>query len=163
MSDDEPPTLTLVEGTSTALERCTEMQRRFVEAFTGEAAGNATEAVKLAKLHGPDDSASAIRQRGHRFKTTPTVQAAIVESFEAIRSAAVMDRFERQSTLTTIARNTGALDADRIRAIMVLGKMQGDFVERHDVRVSQVAEVRFVLPSNGRGPAPPGGVIENDE
>lgn len=119
----------------------TPKQRAFVEAYTGPSAGNATDAARRAGYTG---SAATLAVTGTRALKIPKIRAAIDAIVEQTRSRAVMDRRERVELLTSIAR--GEVDdwadmedgpgprraklKDRIRAIELLGKMDGDYLDR---------------------------------
>lgn len=120
----------------------TEKQRRFVEAYTGAAEGNATEAARMAGYSGDGGTLAVTATRTLRVAK---VAEAIAEATEPVRSAAIMDRKERQELLTTIARggDPEAKPSDRLRAIEVLGKMQGDFIERSEQRVTTNIDPRL--------------------
>jgi hypothetical protein len=76
-----------------------------------------------------------------------------------------MEREERQRMWSAIARGEATLQvmkrgrivkvpwpsADQLKASITLGRAQGDFIERHEHKVTGVVEV--VLPDNGRGDA----------
>lgn len=130
--------------------KLTEKQLRFVEAFTGEAQGNATRAARLAGYGGNE---AALAVRGAELVRNRKVQEAIARATEAVRSRAIATREERQEFLTEMMRATELEPKDRIKACEVLGKIQGDFVERHEVE-HKTAVVSFVFEDNGRGPAP---------
>jgi phage terminase small subunit len=135
--------------------KLTEKQRRFVEAFTGPAAGVATEAARMAGYSGGD---TALGVTGHRLLKDPKIAALVEKASAEVRGAAIMDRQERQETLSRIARGDepDARTSDQIKAIELLGKMQGDFIEKHHVTHEGTARVVF-YPDNTRGPAPADG------
>lgn len=140
----------------------TEKQRRFVEAYTGEANGNGAEAARLAGYAGDSNTLKSVAAEN---LTKPDIAAAIQAALEPIRKAAILTRERRQELLSKFAEGTDptAMDdgpdapfvpvKDRIKAIEVLGKMQGDFVEKVEVK-HDVATVQFVYPDNGRVPPP---------
>ena len=117
----------------------TEKQRRFVEAFT--ASGNATEAARRAGYRYPQAQGAETLRR-------PAVAAAI----EALRAeetaAAIAERHERQAYWTAVMR--GEPDAEgnrptiseRLRASEILGKAQGDFIERREVTGQGAVELQ---------------------
>jgi len=72
---------------------------------------------------------------------------------KTVTRRAILTREQRQELLTQFANNDGIEPKDRIKAIEVLGKMQGDFIERREVE-HRGAAVSFVFEDNGRGPAP---------
>ena len=195
------------------MARLTDKQRRFVEAYRG----NAKEAARAAGYKGGEN---ALAVRGHRLLRTPAVAAAIRERSRTSRGAevdelsalddqqrafveqylqhgdaiaaaraagyrshadraaellrdpvvfaaikaeeerrsslpAMMEREERERLLAEIARDETASPKDRIAAIVALGRMQGDFLERveHSGEVGGLARV-VVWHGNGRGPEP---------
>jgi phage terminase small subunit len=109
----------------------TERERRFVEAYMGAAAGNATKAARLAGY-----SATTARKQGSRLVTKGHIRAAIRE--RANDDPAVWTREDRQRFWTSVARGVeggypDALLRDRLKASELLGKSQADFVERVEV------------------------------
>jgi len=144
----------------------THKQRAFVEAYTGAAEGNATEAAAMAGYKGNRRTLEAV---GRENLGKPRVASAIEEINERLSSARIATAEERQAFYTAILRGEGlephvtpkgdVVDAgptfkDRLKAGELLGKMQGDFIEKVDVQVTG-ADVRFVYPDNGRVPPPP--------
>ncbi len=118
----------------------TEKQRRFVEAYTGPAMGNATEAARMAGYADPDANA-------HRLISHDGIRREIEKARAPTTHRAILTREERQEILSELGRGAEK-ESDRIRAVEVLGKMQGDFIERHEVAVS--GQVQVYLPDNGR-------------
>lgn len=132
----------------------TERQRRFVEAYSANG-GNASDAAKQAGYSKP-------HPQGAQNLRNPTIIAAIEALREETTSRAIATREERQSFWTAVLR--GEVDdggappplKDRIRAAELLGKAQGDFLERKEVTgpgggpVQTEAVVQVHLPSNGR-------------
>lgn len=106
-----------------------ERERRFVDAYMGPAAGNASEACRLAGY-----SIKAATVQGARMLAKASIQSAIAERVTADPQIATRD--ERQRLWSDIAFGRGVYaDAalkDRIRASELLGKSQADFVERHE-------------------------------
>ena len=91
----------------------------------GPAAGNATEAAKLAGY-----SAKTARQIGSRLLTKVDVANALT-----VRQAgdpAIATREERQRFWASTMRSADVPWKDRLRASELLGKSGGDFVERHE-------------------------------
>lgn len=125
-----------------APEKLTEKQRRFVEAFMGKAAGNATEAARLAGYRGTDNT---LRVVGAENLSKPAIAAAV----SAIQQAdpLIADRNERQRFWTDVMRGVvedhkvvtedgiatvipvPASLPDRLRAAELLAKASGDFVK----------------------------------
>jgi len=132
----------------------TERQRRFCEAYAANG-GNGVQAARSAGYSTPQEQASENLRKPK-----------VVEALEALRhettQAAIATREERQAFWTAVLR--GEVDdggappplKDRIRAAELLGKSQGDFLERKEVSgpgggpVQTEAVVQVYLPSNGR-------------
>lgn len=120
----------------------TEKQRRFVEAYVGAACGNATEAARLAGYSGNDVT---LATTGSENLRRPPIAAAIAAASKPIRKAAIMDQAERQELLTQIAKSAEEETRDRLRSVELLGKMQGDFIERSVVEVKAADAMRSQL------------------
>jgi len=108
----------------------TERERRFVEHYMGEAAGNATKAARLAGY-----AKNTAEKQSSRLLGKVGIQHAIAARAQS--DPAVWAREERQQFWTDVARGQGryakASLKDRLRASELLGKSQADFVERHQV------------------------------
>lgn len=107
---------------STALS---ERERRFVEAYMGEAAGNATKAAELAGY-----SQKSARQQGQRLCTKAAIRAAIDARQE--NDELVADRKERQAFWSSTMRDNDQKMPDRLKASELLGRSGADFIERHE-------------------------------
>lgn len=110
--------------------KLTEKQRRFVEAYMGEAAGNGTEAARLAGYKG---SAKTLGVVATENLAKPSVRAAIDARVAA--DPKIATRQQRQEFWTKVM--LGEEDAemrDRLKASELLGKSQADFVEKHEHR-----------------------------
>lgn len=106
----------------------TERERRFVEAFMGPAAGNATKAAELAGYS--KKSASRI---GYRLSRKVQVRKAIEDRADNDPKAATREERQRFWTDVMLGRApfTEAGMRDRLKASELLGKSQGDFVDTH--------------------------------
>ena len=93
----------------------------------GQAAGNATEAARLAGYSG---SESALGVTGHDNLKNPKIAKAIKQRQDS--DPAIATREERQRFWTEVMNNPQADMKDRLRASEILGKASGDFVERHE-------------------------------
>jgi|SRR5690554_820481 len=118
-------------GASASEAGLTEKQRRFVEAYMGAAAGNATEAARLAGYGGDENTLS---QTGHQNLRNPKISEAINERVDS--DPLVMTRFDRQRFWSRVVQGK-ELDGedpaqmrDRLKASELLAKAQGDFIER---------------------------------
>ena len=104
----------------------TEKQRRFVEAYMGAARGNATEAAAIAGYRGNRVTLQAI---GKENLGKPLIRQALAERQSS--DPLILTREDRQRELSRIAM--GSEDehtSDRLRAIDLLNKMGGDYLER---------------------------------
>ncbi|MEM6532951.1 MAG: terminase small subunit [Myxococcota bacterium] len=127
----------------------TEKQRRFVEAYLGEACGNATEAARQAGFAG---SRTTLQQVGHENLRKPHIRDAIDERTES--DAFVLTREGRQRFWSQVMNDPNVEMRHRLRASELLGRSQGDFVDRSSEsdRNAEAQIVVFEYPDNGRGP-----------
>lgn len=133
--------------------KLTEKQRRFVDAYLGEAAGNATEAARLAGYKGNDNTLASVGTENLR-------KPAIAEAITLLQrdDPLVASRVERQRFWTRVMMEGEAEMKDRLRASELLAKSGRDFIDRvehsgpdgkpieHEVKARIVA----YLPSNDR-------------
>jgi phage terminase small subunit len=129
--------------------KLTEKQRRFVEAYMGKAAGNATEAARLAGYKGSENTLKAV---GSENLTKPDIAAAVKKRVES--DPLILDRKARMELLSKIARGeekdvtvsfgkANKIDPklkERLAAMDQLAKMSGDY------RETTVIEGDFVPP-----------------
>jgi len=104
----------------------TEKHKRFVEAYCGPAAGNATKAAEIAGV--PHRSASTM---GARWLGKVWIQKAIADRQDRREKKSIADADERDEILTKIARRGSAASKDRIAAVKELNKVSG----RHTLNV----------------------------
>ena len=99
----------------------------------GKCAGNATQAARRAG-YGSTENAAGVA--GHELLRNPKIQDAIQARVQA--DPAIMTREERQRMWSQMARGEGrfrhATIAEMREASVVLGKSQGDFVDKQDIR-----------------------------
>ena len=140
-------------------------QAAFVNHYTsGPTRGNATRSAEAAGYGGTEQ---ALNVTGSRLLSNPKVAAALQGMHEAARTEAIMDLRERKEILTRIARgeitepkmmgsgDTASVEdvcqtKDRIKAIEVLSKIEGDFVTR--VETDGPIRIEWRLPMNPRVP-----------
>jgi phage terminase small subunit len=121
-----------------------EKQRRFVEYYTGVSQGSATDAARRAGYAHPD-------RQGPRLLRNVVIAECLAQASAEVRSTAIATREERQEFLTAMMRGEEPGEPkDRIKATEILGKMQGDFIERHHVTTDGPL-VSVYVPDNGRG------------
>lgn len=111
-------------------KKITAKQRKFVQAFLGEAQGNATKAAKLAGYGSP-------KQEGHRLTNADQykhVQDEIAEQMQKRVEGAILTRQQRMQALSIIGL-VAEKPSDKVKAIDVLNKMDGLYVQRHELTV----------------------------
>ena len=105
----------------------TPKQRKFVEAYTD----NATAAA-LAAGYSPKTAYS----QGQRLLKKVEIITAIKKRETKALKPLIATREERQKFWTQMMVNPDAKDMDKLRASELLGKSEGDFIERREVEVS---------------------------
>ena len=99
----------------------TRKQMAFVAAFHG----NAAEAARAAGY-----SAKTAKAIGSELLTKPDIKEAIQERERERTDAMIATREERQSFWTAILRDPETELRDRLRASELLGRSEGDFLEK---------------------------------
>ncbi len=99
----------------------TRKQMAFVAAFHG----NAAEAARAAGY-----SAKTAKAIGSELLTKPDIKEAIQERERERTDSMIATREERQRFWTTILRDPETDLRDRLRASELLGKSEGDFLEK---------------------------------
>ena len=127
--------------------KLTPRMRAFVEAYLGEG-----EAVgwRSAEIAGYTGSRKTLTEQSSRLLASNVIKAEIERVRGSLTSERIMTATRRQELLSEFAEDTSAEYKDRIKAIEVLGKMQGDFIERRETTVNGGAMVVVTIPSNGR-------------
>jgi phage terminase small subunit len=138
---------------ATMTTKLTEKQRRFVEAYMGQAAGNATEAARLAGYKGNDITLGAV---GAENLKKPQIIEALKERVDDC--PLIMSRKELQEFWTRVAKGE-ELDGkdlpvmrDRLKASEMLGKSQAVFVDKVEHSGTVESKVQLYIPDNGRTP-----------
>lgn len=126
----------------------TPKERLFCEAYAGAANGVGKTAAELAGYKGTDGS---IRVKASVLLSKPHIQAELERLRASVTTKAAATREERQEFLTRMMRNEKASTKDRIKACEVLGRMQGDFIEKREHSINGAAQVLLYVPNNGRG------------
>ena len=106
----------------------TEKQRRFVEAYMGAAAGNGTEACRLAGYSGSVPTLANMAKENLR---KPYIAHEIDRL--AQEDPLTASRVERQRFYTSLVRDDKEETRDRLKACELLGRTQGDFIERREI------------------------------
>jgi phage terminase small subunit len=108
----------------------TEKQRRFVEAYMGEAAGNASKAAKIAGYRG---NSVTLGQVGAENLQKPQIKSAIAARVR--KDPRVAKRKDLQAWWTEIMHDRMAELKDRLRASELLAKSQGQFISRSQLEL----------------------------
>ncbi|MDD3813119.1 MAG: terminase small subunit [Desulfocapsaceae bacterium] len=106
-------------------EKLTEKQRRFCEAYSTNG-GNALRAAASAGYSKPN-------QQGSQNLEKLAIQGAIERLRQETTSTAIMTREQRQEMWSDIIRDKTKPDMVRLRASELLGKSQGDFIDRKEL------------------------------
>lgn len=114
-------------------------QKKFIEFYEG----NATEAAIKAGY-----SKDTARSIGQENLTKPDIQKAIQSRQEKNINPKIADRNERAELYTNLLR-TSDDEAIRIKACETLGKMEGDFIERHEHKGNISISYKFTRVKNG--------------
>ena len=107
----------------------TQKQQRFIDAYMGEAAGNATEACRLAGYEGNDN---VLGVQGYDNLRNPKIAKEIERLVQ--ESPLIASRTDRQRFWTEVMSSSECEMKDRLRASEILGKSQGDFIDRVEVK-----------------------------
>ena len=107
----------------------TDRQEKFCVEFVR--CGNATEAYKAAGYKTKNDRAAT--SAGNRLLTFVDVQEKIAELREKLEDEKIMDAKERRAVLSEIVRRRDGFVADTIRAVDVLNKMDGMYIQKVEV------------------------------
>ena len=105
----------------------TPKQRRFVELYNG----NATEAAIAAGY-----SRKTARAIGRQNLTKPYIAEAVRNREDKKLRSFIANREERQRLWTEIMNDPEMKTSDRLRASELLGRSEGDFIERQAVELS---------------------------
>ncbi len=103
--------------------KLTPQQKRFVDAYQG----NATEAAIAAGY-----SAKTARAQGARLLTKVDIAKAIEKRSERDAKTTIADRQKRQEFWTAVMGDEKMKMQDRLKASELLGKSEGDFLERFE-------------------------------
>lgn len=116
-------------------------QQLFVDYY----AGNATEAAIQAGYS--KKSAGLI---GAENLKKPAIAAAIDAKLQEARSKAISSRADRQAFWTAVMKSRTEDTKNRLRASELLGKSEGDFIER----VKQEGPTQIIVKTSMPGPKP---------
>jgi len=104
----------------------TEKQRKFCEEFSANG-GNALQAATVAGYKKPHPEGVHCLQKA-------TIQKALEELRKSTTNSAIMTREERQMMWTSVIKDKAERMDSRLKASELLGKAQGDFIDRVEVK-----------------------------
>lgn len=116
--------------TRTGIREISEKQRRFIEAYLGEAAGNGLRACRIAGYSGSNNTLAV---RASKNLTNPAVREAIGERIE--KDPAVLKREQLLKLWTKMALDEEENSFARLKAGELLARIQGLFVDRSEIEV----------------------------
>ena len=106
--------------------KLTTKQQRFVDFYDG----NATEACRKAGYKGSENTLKSVASKN---MTKHDIISAIESRERLSKEKAIMDRESRQELWTMIALDVNERTETRLRASELLGKSEGDFIDRHEL------------------------------
>lgn len=109
--------------------------------------GNGADSAKAAGYAG---SRATLSQQAYRLLRNPDVVALIEAREEGSFARLTLTRIERQELWSEIAADPDAKARDRLKASELLGKSEGDFTERLEVKGELTLEA-LVLAAHKKG------------
>ena len=122
----------------------TKKQQKFIQAYSG----NAADAARMAGY-----SSRTAKAIGFELLTKPDIKEAIQEREKERTDSMIATREERQTFWTSVLRDPETELRDRLRASELLGKSEGDFLERVlDLTPPEIPAIQvcFVDASDGK-------------
>lgn len=116
------------------IKMLTPLRERFCLEYA--ACGNATEAYLKAGFVTNKKSSATVK--ASQLLKKPEIQARLKELATELKQTKIADIVECQEILTSIARNDKAENADRIKAIQTLLKVQGAFVTKINLQTTPI-------------------------
>ena len=99
--------------------------------------GNATEACRKAGYKGNENT---LNQMANKLVRNGKIKTAIEKREKLSNKRIIMDRESRQELWTMIALDINERTDTRLRASELLGKSEGDFIDRHELSGSIAIE-----------------------
>ena len=118
--------------------KLTPKQRLFVQYYCG----NGTEAVKRAGYTG---SEATLNVQATRLLRNDKIAEAIQKRVETLSKPYIMSREERQAFWSEVAKSSEQDMKDRLKASELLGKSEGDFLDRIKLSGDAAEPVRFII------------------
>lgn len=109
--------------------KLTAKELKFIEVYSG----NATEAARLAGYSGSDN---VLSQVGSDNLRKPRIAQAIAKRETRELKPLVANRIQRQEFWSSIMNDSGEEMGYRLKASELLGKSEGDFIERVELDLS---------------------------
>lgn len=121
-------------------EECRPKERRFIEAFLGDAAGDPVQAARLAQFGAPSEVGKRIYSRLREVIDSKLLER---EANAIITTKGILTR------LSVLADNASK-DSDRIKALELLARINGMLADKVTVSIETsglVKELRHLLPT----------------
>lgn len=143
---EAPPAQPTPAEPNPLLAKCTRREQVFILNLLGDPEGNQTRAYERSgfKARGASAAANAAKCL-KKDRVRAAFDSLRGEVIEAAKSKAIADATERRTLLTTLQRDTAVHPLARIRAIDVHNKMDGEYVERHEVEHKIPGSIAFVV------------------
>lgn len=125
------------------MDKLTAKQQKFVDVY----AGNATEAARKA---GYDGNEVTLGQVGAENLKKPQIVKAIRDRRDTELAPFIASRIERQAFWTAAMNDDKLKMENRLKASELLGKSEGDFIERVDLNPGGPIKVEWVVKRVGK-------------
>ena len=86
-----------------------------------------------------------IHESASKLMADPKISARVAELREKMASKSIMTAQQRMEWLTELINNTDVGTTDRLRAIDIMNKMQGEYVQKVDANVHQDVTINVEL------------------
>ena len=86
-----------------------------------------------------------IHESASKLMADPKISTRVAELREKMTSKSIMTAQERMEWLTELINNADAGTTDRLRAIDIMNKMQGEYVQKVDANVHQDVTINIEL------------------
>lgn len=87
----------------------------------------------------------SIHESASKLMADPKISTRVAELREKMTSKSIMSAQERMEWLTELINNADAGTTDRLRAIDIMNKMQGEYVQKVDANVHQDVTINIEL------------------
>ncbi len=114
-----------------------EKQKLFIQVYEG----NGADAARKSGYLGSD---KALAQRAYELLTNPKIVRLIRKRNDPQKQALIATRIDRQKFWSDTMNDPTADPKDRLKASELLGRSEGDFIEKHEVKTKHTFESLIV-------------------